>query len=110
MYQCYLYKIWSNRVLLRYLCKLSSNSLRITCFDQITESQFYHVAPSQLLFLMVLGTIPLVLVIVTAGLMTLGCTYILDNFCRKDQKDFKRKQYGIVCINEQDRLADIHEE
>ena len=63
-----------------------------------------------LLFLMVLGTIPLILVIVTAGLMTLGCTYILDNFCRKDQKDFKRKQYGIVCINEQDRLADIHEE
>ena len=50
------------------------------------------------------------LVIVTAGIMTLGCTYILDSFCRKDQKDFKRKQYGIVCINEQDRLADIHEE
>ena len=59
---------------------------------------------------MISGTIPLVLVIVTAGIMTLGCTYILDNFCRKDQKDFKRKQYGIVCINEQDRLADIHEE
>ena len=57
-----------------------------------------------------LGTIPLILVIVTAGIMTFGCTYILDSFCRKDQKDFKRKQYGIVCINEQDRLADIHEE
>ena len=71
------------------------------------------VLPGYTMFLMIsmiLGTIPLILVIVTAGLMTLGCTYILDNFCRKDQQDFKRKQYGIVCINEQDRLADIHEE
>ena len=74
------------------------------------RSDTVYAIPIILLFLMVLGTIPLVLVIVTAGIMTLGCTYILDNFCRKDQKDFKRKQYGIVCINEQDRLADIHEE